>query len=187
LSILKTVNAVVSSSNVYIQLLKNENVKLLNPITGQYRNIPSDKKYVENIDYWLFLKLIRGDTGDNVPSAFPNVRETKLKEAFNDSFKMINLLNESWKDANGNVNLVKDRIEENRILMDLSCQPDNIRSELESGVRQQWNRNRVYNHIKFLSGLGKLGLNSIAQDIEKLKPILITPATKTVKQSTIEF
>lgn len=71
--------------------------------------------------------------------------------------------------------------------MDLSCQPDNIRSELESGVRQQWNRNRVYNHIKFLSGLGKLGLNSIAQDIEKLKPILITPAIKTVKQSTIEF
>ena len=178
---------IVSSDQDYIQLLKNENVKLLNPITGQYRNIPSDKKYVENIDYWLFLKLISGDTGDNVPSAFPNVRETKLKEAFNDSFKMINLLNESWKDANGNVNLVKDRIEENRILMDLSCQPDNIRSELESGVRQQWNRNRVYNHIKFLSGLGKLGLNSIAQDIEKLKPILITPATKTVKQSTIEF
>lgn len=179
---------IISSDQDYIQLLKNENVKLLNPISGQYRNTPSDKKYVENIDYWLFLKLIRGDSGDNVQSAFPKVRETKLKEAFNDSFKMINLLNETWKDGNGNVNIVKDKIEENRILMDLACQPIDIRNELETGVRQQWNKIRKYNHIKFLNGLGKLGLNSIALDIEKLKSILIVPSNKpTTTNQTIQF
>jgi hypothetical protein len=85
--------------------------------------LKSGNTALEDIDYWLFLKLIRGDTGDNVPSAFPRVREVKLKEAFSDSYKMLNLLNESWTDINGNENIVKDKLEENRILMDLACQP----------------------------------------------------------------
>lgn len=178
---------IVSSDQDYIQLLKNPAVKLMNPVSGKYRNTPDDPKYVEDIDYWLFLKLIRGDTGDNVPSAFPRVREVKLKEAFSDSYKMLNLLNESWTDINGNENIVKDKLEENRILMDLACQPADIRSELENGVRQQWLANKKYNHIKFLSGLGKLGLESIASDIDKLKPLLITPATKSSPSATLNF
>ena len=31
----------------------------------------------------LFVKCVRGDAGDNIPSAYPGARETKILECFN--------------------------------------------------------------------------------------------------------
>jgi PAS domain-containing protein len=129
---------IVSGDKDFTQLLKLPNVKLINPDNGKARNQPGDKDYEEDIDYWLFKKFIRGDGGDNVPSAFPRVRETRIKKAYEHEYDRLNFMNEHWTqsvfeaDENGIevekkiVHRVGDLYEENIILMDLYRQPDEV-------------------------------------------------------------
>ena len=47
---------ILSGDKDFIQLLKNPNVKLVDPDTGKFRNQLGSKNYEEDLDYWLFLK-----------------------------------------------------------------------------------------------------------------------------------
>ena len=86
----------------------------------------------------LFEKCMRGDTSDNVFSAYPGVREkgTKnkvgLREAFADKdakgYSWNNLMLQKWMDHNGIEHRVLDDYKRNVVLCDLTAQPDNIKT-----------------------------------------------------------
>ncbi len=156
---------ILSGDRDFTQLLKMPHVKLVEPDKGKFRNTPDDKEYQPNIDYWLFLKCVRGDSGDNVPSAFPRVRETKIKEAFEDPYKRINFMNERWVDENAVEHRVGDLFEHNTVLMDLTAQPDHLRVELIEAVAEQVGNLGIYSHFHFLRFLGKYKLGEVAKGL----------------------
>jgi hypothetical protein len=125
------------------------------------------------VEYGLFLKCIRGDQGDNVFSAYPGAREkgTKskpgLKEAFDDrnrrGFAWNNLMLQRWVDHDMIEHKVIDDYERNRILIDLSMQPDDVKNEVDECIKSGLRIERVSNvGIHFLKFCGKFELNTIS-------------------------
>ena len=97
-----------------------------------------EPKAIPDPQWLLFEKCMRGDTSDNVFSAYPGVREkgTKnkvgLREAYGDKdlkgYSWNNLMLQRWTDHEGKEHRVLDDYERNRILIDLSAQPDEIKT-----------------------------------------------------------
>ena len=96
--------------------------------------------------FMLFEKCMRGDTSDNVFSAYPGVRKkgTKNKvgliEAFADKdtkgFNWNNMMLQRWVDHEGVEHRVLDDYNRNVILCDLSAQPGNIRSIINDVIEE---------------------------------------------------
>jgi 5'-3' exonuclease len=94
----------------------------------------------------LFEKCMRGDTSDNVFSAYPGVREkgTKnkvgLREAFGDrnskGFNWNNLMLQRWTDHEGQEHRVREDYDRNRQLIDLTAQPEDIRAIIDESINQ---------------------------------------------------
>jgi 5'-3' exonuclease len=92
----------------------------------------------------LFEKCMRGDTSDNIFSAYPGVREkgTKnkigLREAFADrnsqGYNWNNMMLQRWTDHEGVEHRVKDDYERNRLLCDLTAQPTEIRTIINDTI-----------------------------------------------------
>ena len=88
-------------------------------------------------EWLLFEKCMRGDTSDNIFSAYPGVREkgTKnkvgLREAFADrnskGYNWNNLMLQKWVDHEGVEHRVLDDYHRNVKLCDLTAQPDEIK------------------------------------------------------------
>jgi len=163
---------IISGDKDFTQLLKLPGVKLINPDNGKARNSPGDKDYQSDIDYWMFLKCVRGDGGDNVPSAFPRVRETRIKKAYSDSYERINFMNETWVDENEVKRRVGDLYEENVTLMDLEKQPSEIRIKLLTEVADQVQNFGSYSHFHFLRFLESFNLSRIREDAMKFVEML---------------
>ena len=97
-----------------------------------------EPKAVPDPQWLLFEKCMRGDTSDNVFSAYPGVREkgTKnkvgLREAYGDrdskGYAWNNMMLQRWTDHNGEEHRVLEDYERNRVLIDLSAQPDEIKT-----------------------------------------------------------
>jgi 5'-3' exonuclease len=95
----------------------------------------------------LFEKCMRGDTSDNIFSAYPGVREkgTKnkvgLREAFADrdtkGYNWNNLMLQRWSDHEGVEHRVVDDYHRNRLLCDLSAQPEDIRSTIKEAIETE--------------------------------------------------
>jgi len=99
-----------------------------------------------NPEYMLFEKCMRGDTSDNVFSAYPGVRtkgtrnKVGLVEAFEDKhtkgYNWNNMMLQRWVDHEGVEHRVLDDYNRNVTLCDLSAQPSNIRSVIDDTVNQ---------------------------------------------------
>ena len=95
-------------------------------------------------EWMLFEKCMRGDTSDNVFSAFHGVRtkgtknKVGLTEAFADrnskGYSWNNLMLQRWTDHNGQEHRVLDDYERNRKLIDLTAQPDHIRAAIKETI-----------------------------------------------------
>jgi dynactin complex subunit len=89
---------------------------------------------------------MRGDTSDNVFSAYPGVRKkgTKNKvgliEAFEDKdskgFNWNNMMLQRWTDHEGAEHRVLDDYTRNVILCDLTAQPDEIREIINNTIAE---------------------------------------------------
>ena len=100
---------------------------------------------------------MRGDTSDNVFSAYPGVRKkgTKnkvgLTEAFEDKttkgYNWNNLMLQRWVDHNGVEHRVLDDYERNRVLIDLSMQPGNIRSIINDVIEEAIDANKDISQV----------------------------------------
>jgi len=92
----------------------------------------------------LFEKCMRGDTSDNVFSAYPGVRvkgtknKVGLTEAFEDKgtkgYNWNNMMLQRWVDHNGVEHRVLDDYNRNVVLCDLTAQPDNIKQIIDSEI-----------------------------------------------------
>ena len=137
-------HVIISSDSDFYQLI-NENVTQYNGITNQHIRLDGiyndrgkpviDKKTKEpkpapNPEFMLFEKCMRGDTSDNVFSAYPGVRtkgtknKVGLTEAFADKetkgFNWNNMMLQRWVDHNGEEHRVLDDYQRNVILCDLT-------------------------------------------------------------------
>ena len=160
-------HVIVSSDSDFYQLLNN-NVTQYNGITNQHIKVDGvyddkgnpviDKKtgYHKQIgdpDYLLFEKCIRGDTSDNIFSAYPGARlkgsrnKTGITEAFNDrvtgGFDYNNFMLQRWVDHEEQEHRVIDDFERNKILIDLTAQPDEIKEESKRIISEAVNKDPV--------------------------------------------
>jgi hypothetical protein len=88
---------------------------------------------------------MRGDSTDNVFSAYPGVRtkgsknKVGLIEAYADrekqGFSWNNLQLQRWLDHNQVEHRVRDDYERNRVLIDLTCQPDEVKKSVDENIR----------------------------------------------------
>jgi 5'-3' exonuclease len=97
-----------------------------------------------NPEWMLFEKCMRGDTSDNVFSAYPGVRtkgtksKVGLTEAFEDrkskGYCWNNLMLQRWVDHEGKEHRVLEDYERNRKLIDLTQQPQEIRDVIKTTI-----------------------------------------------------
>jgi hypothetical protein len=89
---------------------------------------------------------MRGDTSDNVFSAYPGVRKKGSKnkvgllEAYADKdtkgYNWNNLMLQRWVDHNGEEHRVIDDYKRNKMLVDLTAQPDDIKDKVDIAIYQ---------------------------------------------------
>jgi hypothetical protein len=99
-----------------------------------------------NPEWALFEKCMRGDTSDNVFSAYPGVRtkgtknKVGLLEAYADrsaqGYSWNNLMLQRWSDHNGQEHRVLEDYQRNRTLIDLSAQPADVRAIITETVTE---------------------------------------------------
>lgn len=160
---------VVSADKDLMQLLRYKSVVLIDPATGKPRTLVD---YNMDADYFMFVKCIRGDTGDNVQSAFPRVRMTRIQQAYNDPYERANLMEETWTDAEERLMNVKDLYAENELLMDLFKQPKAIRRRILETVDQGFDERGKFSMFHFLKFCGKYELKNISSSIENFAKML---------------
>ena len=106
--------------------------------TKEAKTIPDPK-------WLLFEKCMRGDTSDNVFSAYPGVRtkgtknKVGLQEAFEDKDKQgynwNNMMLQRWLDHNGEEHRVLNDYERNKQLIDLKHQPADIKDIIRETIK----------------------------------------------------
>ena len=116
-----------------------------------------EPKAIPDPQWLLFEKCMRGDTSDNVFSAYPGVREkgTKnkvgLREAYSDKdlkgYSWNNLMLQRWTDHNGEEHRVLDDYERNRILIDLSAQPAEIKTIITETIATATGANKNISQV----------------------------------------
>ena len=185
-------HVIVSSDTDFYQLL-GPNVKQYNGISDELHTIEGifdkkgapvkDKKTKENKTIpdptWiLFEKCMRGDSSDNVFSAFPGVRTSGsknrvgLKEAYEDrdkkGFSWNNLMLQRWTDHNGEEHRVLDDYQRNVVLVDLTAQPDDVKVKIAETIAV----NSVTKTVpqigtKFMKFCGKYDLKRISDNVQQ--------------------
>jgi 5'-3' exonuclease len=99
-----------------------------------------EPKKIPDPSWILFEKCMRGDSTDNIFSAYPGVRAKSSKakigliEAYEDRDKQgyawNNLMLQRWVDHNGVEHRVMEDYQRNCVLVDLLAQPEDIRTKL---------------------------------------------------------
>ncbi len=180
-------HVIVSSDSDFYQLLAT-NVRQFNGITKELITVEGifnekghrvlDKKTKEpkpapDPQWLLFEKCMRGDTSDNIFSAYPGVREkgTKnkvgLREAFADKdtkgYNWNNLMLQRWTDHNEIEHRVRDRYLHNKKLIDLTEQPNDIKLALDEVITASAAKSRVQQvGLHFVKFCSKWNLVAIA-------------------------
>lgn len=154
---------VISSDKDLMQLLRHERVMLIDPATDKPRTLA---EYNNDANYFIYQKCLRGDQGDNVQSAFPRIRSTRIQKAYTDPFEHENVMNHQWSDQTGTALLVRDLFEENKLLMDLDEQPDEIQQLIEDTITEGTRNPGHYSHFHFLKFCGQFGLEKISKNID---------------------
>ena len=116
------------------------------------------------IEYALFTKCVRGDSSDNIFSAYPRIRELSTKktvgmlDAFNDrkekGYNWQTFMNSTWETPLGDKKVVKECYEFNRKIIDLQEIPENLKEEFDQSIRKLLKKQSVgsvgFNMAKFL-------------------------------------
>ena len=131
-----------------------------------------------NPQWLLFEKCMRGDTSDNVFSAYPGVRvkgtknKVGLTEAFADKdskgYNWNNLMLQRWVDHNGNEHRVLDDYTRNVTLCDLTAQPDNIRNIINEVIENATQKPKAITQvgIKLMKFCAKHDLVKVGEQVQ---------------------
>ena len=191
---------IISSDTDYVQLI-TENVKQYNGVANQLITLDGyfddkgklvkDKKTKEpkllgDPQWHLFMKCMRGDSSDNVFSAYPGVREkgsknkVGLTEAYEDrnkqGFNWNNMMLQRWVDHNNVEHRVKDDYERNRVLIDLTAQPQEIKDLVDARIKEGVRTTTIPQvGIHFMKFCGKYELTKISEQAETYAKWLNSP------------
>jgi 5'-3' exonuclease len=114
-------------------------------------NKTKEPKAIPDPKWLLFEKCIRGDSSDNVFSAYPKVRKNKLEDAFKDKdnrgFAWNNLMLQRWVDHNGEEHRVLEDYERNRRLIDLSEQPADIKEKIFATIKDNIDKEKNVSQV----------------------------------------
>ena len=139
--------------------------------TGEVKAAPDPQ-------WLLFEKCMRGDTSDNIFSAYPGVREkgTKnkvgLREAFADrdskGYSWNNMMLQKWIDHEGVEHRVLDDYNRNKLLCDLRAQPEEIKAEIlstiDKAIAEQKNIPQV--GIRLLKFCAEYDLQKVSEQVQ---------------------
>lgn len=136
------------------EVVVKKNITKVDKASGKkIKTSVSNKLEAPDPEYELFMKIIRGDSSDNIMSAYPGVRENGsakkpgIREAFEDrktrGFNWNNFMLQEWdklvgSDEDGNAITEKvrvlDEFNKNKILVDLTMQPDDIKFKMDQAI-----------------------------------------------------
>jgi 5'-3' exonuclease len=198
-------NFIISSDTDFLQLV-NSKVKIYNGITNELITLEgylkdNDKpvldklknpKLLEDPQYILFRKIMRGDATDNVFSAFPGVREkgsskkAGLIEAYADRNKQgydwNNMMLTRYTNHDGQEVRVKDAYDRNRTLIDLTAQPDDIKLSVDTHIREGVRTTTIPQvGIHLMKFAGRYELQKIADNAETYAKWLNSPYVGVLK------
>jgi hypothetical protein len=176
----------VSNDKDFVQLLQFENFTLINPDKDVPRSL-LDVCGEDDALYFMFEKAIRGDSGDNVMSAYPRLRKDKIKKCMTDDYMLTQILNDTWTKTDpdtGDVTTYKvgDLVNENILLMDLTAQPPEIRELIESTLDECTVNHGKYNHFNFQKFCGKHNLIKIADSADQFVKLFSVTNNKKQKE-----
>ena len=184
-------HVIISSDTDFVQLVA-PNVKQYNGITDELITIEGifdakgkavidkktkEPKQIPNPEWLLFEKCMRGDSTDNVFSAYPGVRtkgtknKVGLQEAFEDREKQgyfyNNLMLQRWTDPDGLEHKVLDDYIRNRMLIDLTAQPGDVKITVDTCIKEQISHKDVGQvGVRFLQFCGKYELNKASEQAD---------------------
>ena len=185
-------HVIISSDTDFVQLLA-ENVDQYNGITDELLTIrgifdakgkpvidkkTKEPKVIPNPEWLLFEKCMRGDSSDNVFSAYPGVRvkgtknKVGLTEAFEDrnkqGYSWNNIMLQRWSDPDGVEHRVLDDYERNRTLIDLTAQPVEIKTAVDNSIRTMISHKDIGQvGIRFMKFCGKYELVKASESAEQ--------------------
>jgi len=159
----------VSSDKDYIQMLKHDGVTLINPIDDKPRTLD---EWNGDADLFMFEKCLRGDHGDNVQSAYPRIRKTRIMKCYEDPLECVNMMEEKWTNHEGKEMLVKDVYKENQLLMDLEKQPEEWRKVIIDEIEATMKDPGKYSFFEFMKFLGKYDMKKVADNAESFAHML---------------
>jgi 5'-3' exonuclease len=191
---------IISSDTDYVQLI-SENVHQYNGVSGQLIKLEGyfddknrlvvDKKTKEpkllgDPQFLLFEKCMRGDSTDNVFSAYPGVRtkgsknKVGLIEAYADRTKQgylwNNLMLQRWLDPEGVEHRVRDDYERNRVLIDLTMQPEDIRNKVDETIHNDVRTTATQSvGLHFMKFCAKYELTKISEQSDSYSKWLNSP------------
>jgi phenolic acid decarboxylase len=136
--------------------------------------------------YAMFLKCIRGDSGDGIFSAYPKVRENKIKAAWNDrkdqGYDWNNLMLQSFTLGKGEDAVTKEVRKEydfNLSLIDLTKQPEDIKDLMDQAIIEAVTKPKVSSvGIHFMRFCDQNGLINIGKEAADHAVYLNAPYVK---------
>jgi 5'-3' exonuclease len=200
---------IISSDTDFVQLIA-PNVKQFNGVNDQFitlegyfdsRDRPikdtktKEPKLVGDPQWLLFEKCMRGDTSDNVFSAYPGVRTKSTKktigltEAYADrhtkGFNWNSMMLNRWTDHNGVQHRVLDDYNRNVTLVDLTAQPQEVKDIVDQSIREGLSVAHVSNvGIHFMKFTAKHNLVKISEQATYFAKWLNTPYSGVLKKET---
>ena len=135
-----------------------------------------EEKPAPNPQWLLFEKCMRGDSSDNVFSAYPGVRtkgtkkKVGLQEAFADreskGYNWNNLMLQRWVDHEGAEHRVLDDYNRNVQLCDLTAQPEEIKTVIKDTVASADTKEIEQVGLKLIKFCAKWDMQRIADSPE---------------------
>ena len=198
---------IFSNDSDFHQLLSDK-VTIYNGLTNNYITLDGffddngkpvidkktkERKTVGDPKFVLFEKCMRGDPTDHIMSAYPGVRSkgTKkkvgLEEAYADrsrkGYAWNNMMLQRWVDHNGVEHRVLDRYEENRVLVDLTAQPQEIRDAIDAELIALQPKAKSQIGTQLIKFCAKYELNRISESVALLADILSKPLIKETEHA----
>lgn len=172
---------IISQDRDYLQLQRYKNVTQIEPLKNKRLTLLD---YDMDADYFMFMKCFRGDSGDNVMSSYPGVRETKIKAAYTDDYACLALMKHRFEmefidSVTGELvtkKLQTEKVfEENEMLMDLTKQPEVIQAMIERSIKDSIANRGTYDMIKFLRYCSKMDFQHLIESIQNYNKLLKGP------------
>lgn len=185
-------HVIISTDGDFAQLI-SPNVRQFNGVTGvtithegyfdeKGKSVidpkTKEKKSAPDPEWLLFEKCMRGDTSDNIFSAYPGVREkgsknkVGLREAFADrkvkGYSWNNLMLQRWTDHEGVEHRVLNDYNRNVILCDLTAQPENIKQIIIETITNISHKEKNVSQvgIRLLKFCSEFDLQKVAEQVQ---------------------